>query len=40
MKVGSKRRKTRIEMLEFRNEQNNREEAMQDKNEHIRQLEL
>ena len=40
LKAGSKRRRNKAEMLEFRQEQDSREEAINDKNERIRDLEM
>ena len=40
LKAGSKRRRNKAEMVEFRQEQQSRDEAVFDKNERIRQLEL
>ena len=40
LKSGSKRRRNKAEMLEFRQEQDSREDAINDKNERIRDLEM
>ena len=40
LKAGSKRRRNKIEMADYRREQDLREEAMFDKNELIRELEM
>ena len=40
LKAGPKRRRNKAEMVEFRQEQESREEAVNDKNERIRDLEM
>ncbi len=40
LKAGTKRRRNKAEMVEFRQEQESRDEAVNDKNERIRDLEM
>ena len=40
LKAGQKRRRNKAEMVEYRQEQESREEAITDKNERIRELEM
>lgn len=40
LKAGSKRRRNKIEMADYRREQEHRDDAMFDKNDRIRELEM